>query len=145
MPWPEQLLAQLLHGQAVLLRHFRHGPIHFRRRRQHADLLGVLRLGPGQDHLLEHLAHQHVLRRRRAALVAQLLLHDGDPALELARGDRLLVHDRDDAVDRLARGRCAGRAAGAIAAASRRLITAAMAAMTLSTILGTSLVTVKAR
>ena len=66
----------------------------------------------GQDHLLQHLAHQDILLGSRAALLLQLLLHDRDAALQLVSRDGFLIDHRDDTVDRLRRGALCHRGRG---------------------------------
>ena len=71
----------------------------------HPRFLRELELDPVADHALEELALDDRLGGGGGALLGELLHGETRARLELARGDRLVVHDGDDAVehDRLPR------------------------------------------
>ncbi|MCZ7566695.1 MAG: hypothetical protein M5U08_25185 [Burkholderiales bacterium] len=84
--------------EAVLLRDALQRAIEIDLADAHSGLAGELHLHEIGDHALEHLALEHLLRRQRRALAAQLRGDALGAPLELAHGHHLLVDHRGDPV-----------------------------------------------
>ena len=91
--------AQLRHRDLVLLGDPPDRAIELRVVDAQPRLLGELELDAVGDHALEELPFDDRPRRRRGSLLRELLHRELSSLLELARGDRLVVDDGDDAVD----------------------------------------------
>ena len=93
-------LPQRLHRQAVGLCDAPERRIDRRIVDPHTRFARQLHLRTIDDHPLEHLALEHVGRRRLNLLAPQLHFRDARPRAQLIGGDDFIVDDRDDAVDR---------------------------------------------
>jgi hypothetical protein len=91
-------LAEVGHRHAVVVGDAPEGPVEGDVVDPQGGFAGELQLQALDDLALQHLAFEHVGRRQRRALAAQLAGDLFDPLAQLGAGDDVAVHDRHDAV-----------------------------------------------